>query len=163
MSVEPEKQSLAGLAPGQDFLTVENWCDEAVRRWNAILSGQEDVQESQVPSTAVRAVRVLLGILLLCVAGAAFAGYRLHELYQAVQLPAARDSPTAPASEEELGPRSGVLCLVLGGITVVQLLVIILVVNLCGGHDSRSKVADELPFNSQEKHLDLDDIRNCSY
>ncbi|CAE7602794.1 unnamed protein product [Symbiodinium sp. CCMP2592] len=127
---------MAEVAAGQDFQTLEGWCEEAVRRWNQTLSGsgEDEGQEARRFKAVSYTVRFLLAVILLCVAAAACAGYRLQDIYQACRIPAA---PATPVPEEELAPRSGLLLLVIGLITVFQLAVIILVANCCAGPRSK--------------------------
>ncbi|CAE7216631.1 unnamed protein product, partial [Symbiodinium microadriaticum] len=52
---------------GQDFQTLEGWCEEAVRRWNQTLSGsgEDEGQEARRFKAVSYTVRFLLAVILL--------------------------------------------------------------------------------------------------
>mmetsp|Transcript_65824 Transcript_65824/g.144384 ORF Transcript_65824/g.144384 Transcript_65824/m.144384 type:complete len:150 (+) Transcript_65824:64-513(+) len=115
-------------------LTLEGWCEEALGQWKRKLGPDGEVKiERESPSVVSCVLSLLLTVVLLCATAAAFVDYPLTDTMQDWwSTPSgAAVLPDSHRTEEVEAPRGGVLMLVLGGITTVQLIVLILAMNFC--------------------------------
>ncbi|CAL1133426.1 unnamed protein product [Cladocopium goreaui] len=123
-------------------LTLEGWCEEALGQWKRKLGPDGEVKiERESPSVVSCVLSLLLTVVLLCATAAAFVDYPLTDTMQdwwSTPQSGARTPDGAPVlatdantADEVEAPRGGVLMLVLGGITTLQLIVLILAMNFC--------------------------------
>eukprot|EP00435_Cladocopium_sp_Y103_P053902 s2248_g17.t1 len=128
------------LAEMKGGLTLEGWCEEALGQWKRKLGPDGEVKiERESPSVVSCVLSLLLTVVLLCATAAAFVDYPLTDTMQdwwSTPQSGARGTPDgapvlATDATEVEAPRGGVLMLVLGGITTLQLIVLILAMNFC--------------------------------
>eukprot|EP00931_Biecheleriopsis_adriatica_P041739 TRINITY_DN23821_c0_g1_i1.p1 TRINITY_DN23821_c0_g1~~TRINITY_DN23821_c0_g1_i1.p1 ORF type:complete len:149 (+),score=34.78 TRINITY_DN23821_c0_g1_i1:94-540(+) len=120
------KPALAGdvSSRGGCFMSLEGWRDEALLRWQHMPSMKKPVFEQEYPRPWSTCLRLIL-FVVVSVATLVLSG--------GIYLPREVES-TEPISVAE-SPRAGMLVSVVAVITFIQLVLIFLVVNFCGGSD----------------------------
>eukprot|EP00434_Breviolum_minutum_P012564 symbB.v1.2.011069.t1/scaffold738.1/size167167/3 len=122
-------------------LTLEGWCEEAIGQWKSKLGPDGEVKvERESPSLISCVLWLLLTVVLLCATAAAFVDYPLLEKVQDWWMGEAVSVGVTDVQVEAIeAPRGGLLMLVLGGITSVQLIVLILALPLTSAANPRLK------------------------
>eukprot|EP00913_Durusdinium_trenchii_P034407 g32188.t1 len=122
-------------------LTLEGWCEEALRRWKSAIGPDGEVKaDREAPSLASCVLSLLLTLALLCATAAACNDY--PDMKDARQ-----KNPFFALEAVELEPRSGPLMLIVCAITAVQLVVLILAMHFCAISDKH----EEHDTDSQER------------
>lgn len=112
-------------------LTLEGWCEEALRRWKSAIGPDGEVKaDREAPSLASCVLSLLLTLALLCATAAACNDYPDMKDWWAVP-----HASGAADEAVELEPRSGPLMLIVCAITAVQLVVLILAMHFCAISD----------------------------
>mmetsp|Transcript_11916 Transcript_11916/g.20436 ORF Transcript_11916/g.20436 Transcript_11916/m.20436 type:complete len:147 (-) Transcript_11916:147-587(-) len=127
-------------------LTLEGWCEEALGQWKRKLGPDGEVKiERESPSIVSCVLSLLLTVVLLCATAAAFVDYPLTDTMQDWWSTSPVPAPAVDEKTEVEAPRGGVLMLVLGGITTVQLILLILAMNFCMVQDKpeEGKIEEE--------------------